>query len=351
MSKKLGDFSGHTYFFLSGRGSRMKIDIYSHIVPIAYKKALYEKASSSRLQETIEATPTLFDLEARFRILDRYDCGQVLTLGLPPIEAVAGPEEAADLARLANDEVADLVSRYPDRFLAGVASLPMNNVDAALKETDRAIRDLGLKGVQIFSSINGKPLDSPEFFPLYEKMISYNLPLWLHPGRGARTPDYPGEKISKYQIWSIFGWPYETTAAMTRLIFSGTLEKFPSLKIITHHCGAMVPYFAERIACSYDLTEERLKEPVKQNLVKPPVEYYRMFYNDTALSGSRSALMCAYDFFGPDRILFGTDMPFDNEMGSRLVRQTIDSVERMDVPGPVKRKIFEENARKLLGLA
>jgi predicted TIM-barrel fold metal-dependent hydrolase len=329
----------------------MKIDIYCHIVPMKYKQALYQKVASPRVKETIEANPTLFDLDARFRILDTYGCVQVLTLGLPPVETIGGLKEAAELARIANDEVAELVAKYPDRFVAGVASLPMNDLDAALQEADRAIRDLALKGVQIFSSINGKPLDSPEFSPLYEKMVSYNLPIWLHPGRGARTPDYPSEKMSKYQIWSIFGWPYETSAAMTRLIFSGTLERYPSLKIITHHCGAMVPYFAERISCSYDFTEERLKEPVKQNLTKAPVEYYRMFYNDTAVSGSRSALMCAYDFFGPDHILFGTDMPFDNELGSRLVRQTIESVERMDVPDSVKRKLFEENARKLLGLS
>ena len=303
----------------------MKIDIYPHILPARYKEALCQKATS-HLKETIEAIPTLFDLDMRFRILDKYDCVQVLTLGLPPIEAIAAPKEAADLARLANNEMAELVSRYPDRFVAGVASLPMNDMDAALQETDRAIRDLKLKGVQICSSINGKPLDSPEFFPLYEKMITYDLPLWIHPGRGAKSPDYPNEKVSKYQIWSIFGWPYETTAAMTRLIFSGVLGKYPSLKMITHHCGAMVPYFAERISCAYDLTEERLNQPVKQKLTKAPIEYYRMFYNDTAVSGSKSALMCAYDFFGAEHILFGTDMPFDNELGSRLVRQTIESI-------------------------
>jgi len=329
----------------------MKIDIYPHIVPVKYKEALYQRATSPRLRETIEAIPTLFDLDARFRILDRYGCVQVLTLGLPPVETVAGPKEAEELARIANDEVAELVNKYPDRFVAGVASLPLNDMDATLRETDRAITDLKFKGVQIFSSINGKPLDLPDFFPLYEKMAGYDLPIWLHPGRGARTPDYPGEKVSKYQIWSVFGWPYETTAAMTRLIFSGILGKYPSLKIITHHCGAMVPYFAERISCAYDLTEERLKEPVKQKLTKSPIEYYRMFYNDTALSGNRSALMCAYDFFGPDHILFGTDMPFDNELGSRLVRQTIESIEQMDLVDSIKKKIFSDNTRRLLGLS
>jgi predicted TIM-barrel fold metal-dependent hydrolase len=329
----------------------MKIDIYTHVLPIKYKEALYQKVTSPRLRETIEAIPTLFDLDARFRILDRYGCVQVLTLGLPPVETVGGPEEAEELARIANDEVAELVIKYPDRFVAGVASLPMNDMNAALRETDRAIKDLKFKGVQISSSINGKPLDLPEFSPLYEKMAGYDLPIWLHPGRGARTPDYPGEKVSKYQIWSVFGWPYETTVAMTRLVFSGILEEYPFLKIITHHCGAMVPYFAERISCAYDITEERLKEPVKQKLKKAPIEYYRMFYNDTAVSGSKSALMCAYDFFGPDHILFGTDMPFDNELGSRLVRQTIGSIEQMDLADSVKKKIFEDNARQLLGLS
>ena len=328
----------------------MKVDIYPHIMPTKYKDALYQVATSPRLKETVEANPSLFDLDARFRILDKYDCVQVLTLASPPVEAVAGPKEAKELAHIANEELAELVNKYPDRFMAAVAALPMNDIDAALKEVDRAINVLKFRGIQICSSINGKPLDLPEFFPLYEKMVSYNLPIWIHPARGIATPDYHGEKISKYQIWSIFGWPYETTVAMTRLIFSGVLEKYPSLKIITHHCGAMVPYFEQRIKCAYDLTEMRLNEPIKQGLTKAPVEYYRMFYNDTAVSGSKSALMCAYDFFGPNHILFGTDMPFDNEFGFRLVRQTIESIEEMDVASSVKKKIFEGNAKDLLRL-
>jgi predicted TIM-barrel fold metal-dependent hydrolase len=329
----------------------MKIDIYPHILPVRYKKALYRRAGSLRLQGVIEAVPTLFDLSARFRILDRYECAQVLTLASPPIETVAGPKEAGELARIANDDIAELVSKYPDRFVAGVASLPMNDMDAALEEADRAIGELNLKGVQICSSINGEPLDSPQFSALFDKMVEYDLPLWIHPGRGLRTPDYPGEKVSRHQIWSIFGWPYETTAAMTRLIFSGTMDRYPSLKVITHHCGAMVPYFAERISSAYDFTEERLKEPVKQALRKAPIEYYRMFYADTALNGNRSALMCGHDFFGTEHILFGTDMPMDSELGARSVRQTIESIERMDIPDSDKKKIFEDNCKRLLKIA
>ena len=326
----------------------MKIDIYPHILPARYKKALYERPNSLQLQRVIEAVPTLFDLSARFAILDRYECAQVLTLASPPIEAIAGPKESGELARIANDGIAELVSRYPDRFVAGVASLPMNNMDAALEEADRAICDLSLKGVQVCSSVNGVPLDSPQFSPLFEKMVGYDLPLWIHPGRGVRTPDYLGEETSKHQIWSIFGWPYETTAAMTRLIFSGTMDRYPALKVITHHCGAMVPYFAERIGSAYDFTEEILKEPVKQALRKAPLEYYRMFYGDTALNGNRSALMCGYDFFGTEHILFGTDMPMDSELGARSVRVTMESIERMDIPDSDKKQIFEYNCRRLL---
>lgn len=328
----------------------MKIDIYSHIIPLKYKEALYKISPSKRLREMIEAIPTLFDLEMRFKIIDKFECAQVLTLGLPPIESVAGPKEAFELSWIANNEIAELVNKYSDRFIAGIGTLPMNDIEAALSEADRCMKDLKFKGIQLFTSINGKPLDLPEFFPLYKKMVYYDLPLWLHPGRGANTPDYTSENISKYQIWSIFGWPYETTAAMTRLVFGGVLERFPSLKIISHHCGAMVPFFSERLQCAYDLTEERLKESVRQNISKNPIEYYHMFYADTAISGNVSALRCAYDFFGPDHILFGTDMPFDNELGERLVRQTVESIEKMEISNSSKIKIFEENARNILNL-
>ncbi len=328
----------------------MKIDIYSHIIPLKYKEALYKISSSKRLRDTIEAIPTLFDLEMRFKIIDRYKCAQVLTLGMPPVESIAGPKEALELSRIANNEIAELIFKYSDRFVAGVGTLPMNDINFALNEAERCIKELKLKGIQIYTSINGKPLDSPEFFPLYETMVNYDLPIWLHPGRGAKTPDYPLENISKYQIWSIFGWPYETTVAMTRLVFSGVLEKFSSLKIITHHSGAMVPFFSERIKCAYDLTEERLKEPIRQNISKNPIEYYHLFYADTALSGSISALKCAYDFFGPDHMLFGTDMPFDNEYGSRLVKGAIESIKNLDIPESFLEKIFEGNAKKLLRL-
>jgi predicted TIM-barrel fold metal-dependent hydrolase len=125
-------------------------------------------------------TFTLTDRDARLRILDEFeDMVQVLSVTVPPLEEIVNPEEAAELARIANDEMAELVNKYPNRFVGAVAGLPMNDVDAALRETDRAIKDLKFKGVQIASSINGKPLDRPEFLGLYEKMAQYDLPIWI----------------------------------------------------------------------------------------------------------------------------------------------------------------------------
>ena len=96
-------------------------------------------------------------------------------------------------------------------------------------------------------------------------MVSYNLPIWIHPVREITTPDYVSEPKSKYQIWGILGWPYETAVAMTRLIFSGILEKYPTLKFITHHCGGIVPYLEQRISIAYDMNEMRLKASAESN--------------------------------------------------------------------------------------
>lgn len=329
----------------------MKIDCFPHILPLKYREALYKSPNiKSWVRKQLEASTGTFDYNIRFRILDKYDCSQILTLVAPPIEDIAEPKEAVKLAQLANDEMAELVNKYPDRFVAAIAALPLNDMEATLREVDRTINDLKFRGVQIFSSITGRPLDSPQFIPLYEKMVSYNLPLLIHPVRGSTKPDYIDEKESKYGIWSIFGWPYETTAAMTRLIFSGIFEKYPTIKFVTHHCGGMVPYFEGRVKGAYDMLEMRYPGNPKQGLTKSPLDYYRMFYADTAINGSIPGLMCGYAFFGPEHILFGTDMPFDSQLGFRLVRETIEGIEQMDIPDSHKKMIFEDNARKLFRL-
>ena len=328
----------------------LMIDAFSHIAPPKYRQLLRE-AAPKECAYMIDTFPPLYDMDARFRIMDRYPgLVQVITPSWPSVELVA-PSRSVDLAKALNDEMADLVTRYPDRFPAGVACLPMNDMDAALKETDRAINDLRLRGVLIYTPINDKPLDLPEFIPLYEKMAGYNLPILIHPMRNPDYADYRTEHESKYRLYNTFGWPYETTAAMTRLIFSGILERYPNVKFVTHHCGGMVPFFSERIKQFQDLGEMRWGQKYFQGLTKAPIDYYKMFYADTALYGGTSALMCGYDFFGADHLLFGIDMPLgDIEFGNRNYRQTINAIEAMDISDEDRSKIYEENARKLYRL-
>ncbi|MFC1946192.1 amidohydrolase family protein [Chloroflexota bacterium] len=327
----------------------LKIDAFCHIVPPKYKDILY-KISPEQVDSKITRDPPLFDLDDRFRIMDKYEpLRQVLTLAWPPLELFADAKQAAELGRLANDEMAELVAKYPSRFVAAIAILPMADMEAALAEADRAINDLHFRGVYIYTPINDKPLDSPEFLPLYEKMCRYDLPIFIHPMRYPDFPDYKTEAESRYNICSTFGWPYETTAAMTRLVRSGIMEKLPNLKIITHHAGGMVPFYADRVA-QFSQLQARDGEG-QAGLSKDAVDYYKMFYADTALYGNPSGLMCAKAFFGADNILFGTDFPLGcTEHGDRNYRQTINAVEEMDISPEDRKKIYEDNARKLMRL-
>ena len=329
----------------------LKIDAYAHIVPPKYGEALH-KVAPEMYERQVLPCPPLYDLDERFRIMDKYEpLRQVLTLGRIPVEHVAGPAKAAELAERADDEMAELVNKYRDRFCGALATLAMNNMDAALKETDRAIKDLKFKGVYLHTPVDEKPLDAPEFLPLYEKMSEYDLPIVIHPMRRVNHPDYLTEKESRYNMFSLFGWPYDTTSAMARLVFSGIMEKYPNLKIVTHHLGGMVPFYAERIRQFTQLFSLNSELGEGLFLKKEIVDYFKMFYADTAIYGNPTALMCGHDFFGPDHVLFGIDFPLgDIEHGDRNYRQTINAIEQMDITEEDKKKIYEDNARKLMCL-
>jgi len=331
---------------------KLLIDCYAHVLPPRYRDTLYRLTSQSASQKkNIDSLVTLYDMEARFEVMDRYP-GLVLVLvpSYPTLDDIPDRQTALDLARLYNDEMAELIQKYPRRFVGAVATLPMGNIDDAVGEAERAMDDLKFRGVNIYTPINDKPLDSPEFMPLYEKMADYGLPIWIHPRRAPDYPDYRTESKSLYEICRVYGWPLETTVAMHRLVYSGVLEKYPDLKFITHHCGGMVPYLADRIIGFRDQAEMRRKDDYPVRLKKHPIEYFKSFYNDTALYGNTAALMCAYDFFGADHLLFATDFAHDNQQGDRYLRQTINAISRMAVSDEEKTKIFEDNVRKLLRL-
>jgi aminocarboxymuconate-semialdehyde decarboxylase len=335
----------------------MKIDVFPHILPRRYFDRMLAVAPPQlHMGKRMRGIPVLVDLDLRRAIMDRYpEYVQVLTLASPPIEVVAGPDTTPDLARLANDEMAEIVAREPARFPAFVASLPMNSPDAALREIDRAVTTLGATGVQMFSNVNGRALDGPEFAPLFARMAELGLPIWLHPARPANVADYAGEPRSKYDIWWAFGWPYETTAAMARLVFTGLFDRHPDIRIITHHLGAMIPYFEGRLGGGLDQLGTRTDDPedgaALARLPRRPLDYFHLFYGDTALFGAWRAMECGIAFFGADRVLFGTDMPFDPERGPGFVRDTIAAMERIDVTADERRLIYEGNARRLLRLA
>jgi predicted TIM-barrel fold metal-dependent hydrolase len=334
----------------------MKIDIFNHIFPKKYFEKMIELAPDEKdIHKRVRSVPSIVDLKERFRMMDLFDdYVQVVCLGAPPIEVFGPPPISTEMANLANDGMAELIQKYPDRFAGFVASLPMNDPDGLLKEANRAIKDLGAGGVQVFTNVLGRPLTRPETMPLFELMAELDLPIWMHPARGADFPDYKSEPKSHYEIWWTFGWPYETSVAMAHLVFSGLFDRHPDIKIITHHMGGMVPYFEGRVGPGWDQLGSRTSDEdytlLLKRLKKRPLDYFHLFYADTALFGAREATTCGLKFFGPERVLFGSDMPFDPEKGSAYIRWTIEIIDRLDIKTEERKAIYEGNIKRLLKL-
>lgn len=330
----------------------MRLDIYTHFFPPGYFARLEKLVEPARMMPWFK-NPPLRLLDERLRIIERFpDYRQVLANSMPPLEVLGGPEATPELARMVNDGLAELCASHPDHFAAFVASLPMNNPDAAVAEIDRAVTQLGARGVQIFSNVNGRPLDAPEFHPIFERMAAHDLPIWLHPVRTAACTDYPALDRSKYAAFFTFGWPYETSLAMTHLVFAGLFERLPSIKIIAHHMGALIPFFEGRVGVGFEEFTEHGNDPELQaaraGLTRPPCEYYKMFHADTALFGAAAGTRCGVAYFGPERTLFGTDAPFGR--GAANIADTIRIVEELEISAAERALIFEGNAKRLLRL-
>jgi aminocarboxymuconate-semialdehyde decarboxylase len=335
----------------------VKIDIFNHIFPKAYfDKMIKVLPRGKDMHKRVREVPSIVDLDDRFRRMDEFgeDYKQIICLGSPPIEVYGPPPVSTDMAKLANDGMAGLVAKYPERFPGFIASLPMNDPEGLLKEAKRAVTDLKAVGVQIFSNVLGRPLDKPESMALFDLMVELDRPVWLHPARGADFPDYKSETKSHYEIWWTFGWPYETSVAMAHLVFAGLFDRLPTVKIITHHLGGMIPYFEGRVGPGWDQLGSRTSDldyiALLKQLKKRPIDYFHMFYADTAVFGSQAATICGFKFFGADHVLFGSDSPFDPEKGSAYVRWTIEVINQLPITKEERYAIFEGNARKLLKL-
>ena len=333
-----------------------KVDIFTHFFPAAYYKRMLELAGSQKdMGKRVRNIPGLRDLDARLRVMDEFggDYQQILSMPSPPVESLVGARDQIDLARIGNDGFAELIDAHRERFPGFVASLPMGDPDAAIAEARRAIDDLGACGVQVFTNVSGAPLTSPAYLPLFDLMAEYDRPIWMHPARGANVSDYKTEQQSQFEIWWTFGWPYESSVAMARIVFAGLFEKHPNLKIITHHMGGMVPYFEGRVGHGWDQLGTRSTDTdysdVRNTLKRRPIDYFRLFYADTALFGAAAATACGLSFFGSERTLFASDTPFEPQPGI-YIRETIDVIERLTIADADRARIFSGNALKLLRL-
>src|SRR5947209_18503508 len=330
----------------------MIVDSYTHILPEAF---FGEMSRISPKLENIGArlrgVKKLFDLEVRFAEMDTLgDYRQIISLPNPPLEEIAQGGSAQQLSRVANDAMAELCAQHAERFPAFVAAVSLDDVDAALKEAERAIAELGARGIQIFTNIAGHPLDEPRFAPVFAAMAGHDLPIWLHPARTAAMPDYASEAKSRFEMWWCFGWPYETSVAMARLVFSGVFDRHPKLKIVTHHLGGgMISFFDGRIGAGMEVLGSRTSDEdyskVLSSLKRPHLDYFREFYADTALFGAGNGLVCGIDFFGPDRVVFATDAPLGP------IGKTIAAVEGLDLDSGAREEIMAGNAARLMKMA
>jgi predicted TIM-barrel fold metal-dependent hydrolase len=334
----------------------MKIDAFCHVLPRPYYDRLQE-ISSARAANLLKRTApirSLYDVNERLRVIEPFDdYVQIISLAAPPIEALGEPAQSAELARLGNDSMAEMVASRPDTFVGFVAGVPINDVDDTLAEIDRATGELGALGIQLYTHFNGLPPDDPRFEPVFARMAELDRPIWVHPARNSSWPDYPTEDKSKFEVWWLFGWPYDTSVFMARLVFSGILTRHPGLRVITHHAGGMVPFFSGRVGPGMDSfgarTPDEEADLVDSRLEGRPLDAFKRFYADTAVFGAPHALRCAYDFFGVDHMLFASDMPFDPVQG-QFIRETIADIEALDVSAEQRERLYEGNARELLRL-
>jgi predicted TIM-barrel fold metal-dependent hydrolase len=332
------------------------IDAFCHFFPDGIFKLMSgTSGGTTNVGKRMHGVPTVYDLDARFRVMDQFtDYTEVLSLGLPPIEGMIGPDKTPEFARVANDGLAELCAKHPDRFVGYVGALPMDSPDAAVKEAERILIKGNANGLQLHTNVNGACLDEPRFLPIFEIAERSGKPICLHPARTSSMPDFQAEKKSRYEIWTMFGWPYETSATMARLIFSGVMTKYPKLKIMAHHLGAMIPFFDARMETGWATLGSRTSDEdysqVLPSLGKPLLDCFKDFYGDTALCGSRAGTMCGLEFYGVDKVLFASDAPFGPEGGAGYIRSTMDVIGSLDISQGDKEKICYRNAQKLFGL-
>ena len=325
----------------------MKIDMHNHFYPAAYLDAVEKAESSLSIEKDGRGRNVITDGGVRIvtitepmteparRIEDMDKCGvdmQIISLTAPNVNFVEA-EQGLELARAANDGIAEVVSLYPDR-LVGLASVPLKNVDLACGEMTRAVNELGLKGVAIGSNIAGIQLDNPLLIPFYQKATEMDLPVFIHPMTPAGS-----EVMKQYRLAPLIGFEFDLTLALCRLVYSGIMEQLPELKIVISHLGGAIPYLFERIDNGY-----RAYPECSENIPRLPSEYMKRVYYDT-VSFYQPALLCAYLAVGAEQLVMGSDYP--HVIGD--LERSVTTIEEMEIPQGDKEKILG-NAGSILNL-
>ena len=314
----------------------MIIDFSSHLIVNEVEALLASQGDFQLIQKNFDSESS--DPVKRIAMMDRYGIDmQVLTQSAPVLEGLSAAE-AAEVCRISNDAIGQIARAYPDRFIP-FAIATLLHVDEAVRELDRTVREWGCRGVTIGTNQDNKGLDDPMFHPFFEKVCQLDIPVFLHPMDWRSYPLVDDDPA----IMRLFGWPFDTTQAFLRLVVSGTMERFPTLKIVTHHLGGgMMPFYHHRFLLKLANLKKILRRPVAESLER--------FYGDTAVDGTAAALPCGHAFFGTERMLFGTDYPFSPEQGEWYLRENLRIVKEMALPEADKAKILGTNAQRLLKL-
>ena len=324
------------------------IDFHNHYYPPKYMQALQSGASSIKVTVDSEGNPVLHypgdynvavrghrDLAYRQEVLDSHGVSlQVLTLTTPGTH-VESPATAVKLASLVNDEFKEAMDTRGHHFTA-LATLPLNDPAAAVKELDRAIAQLGMRGAMLFSNVNGVALSDRRFWPMYELANDRGAVLYIHPEHPVGV-----EAMMDYWLMPLVGFLFDTTLAAASLVFSGVVERFPRIRWALCHLGGAIPYLAERLDRGFHAFKD-----CRAHIQRPPSTYLRDFYYDT-VNFNLAALQLAVSFAGPEHILAGSDYP--HQIGS--IPSMLDAIGRLPVSDDERAGIYGLNAARLLGLS
>ncbi|HTI20293.1 MAG TPA: amidohydrolase family protein [Kutzneria sp.] len=310
----------------------MRVDVHAHLWSESYLDLMAELGVPTQAQRGTGAGSTDAELADRFAQLDAAGVDRQV-LSVPPVSPhLADEADAVRAAQLVNDEYAGIVARYPERFRA-FAALPLPHVDASLKELTRSLDDLGMVGAAVTTSILGRSLGDPLFEPLYEELNRRGSVLYVHPaGEGAGAELIAGHNLT----WSI-GAPIEDTVAVMHLILAGIPSRFPNMKIIASHLGGALPMLITR-------TDHQVPWEAPGTPELPSLAARRMWF-DTVGHNHAPALRAAVNTFGADRLVLGTDFPYQ---AHEEYQSAVDYITRELDAGDAA-KILDTNARSLFG--